>query len=124
MADFVQKTVNKTAVRDLAVPIADVTSFDNLIEIVIDDNPSIHDDFRKILTPPAMNADIHLLRSSLFGATAASGGPAADATRRCGRRPVTCSNARKASWEASGSWAPRSGRTSRAAGTRRRAFVG
>ena len=39
MADFVQKTVNKTAVRDLAVPIADVTSFDNLIETVIDDNP-------------------------------------------------------------------------------------
>ena len=39
MADFVQKTVNKTAVRDLAVPIADVTSFDNLIETIIEDNP-------------------------------------------------------------------------------------
>jgi len=39
MADFVQKTVNKTAVRDLAVPIADVTSFNNLIETVIEDNP-------------------------------------------------------------------------------------
>ncbi|WP_292517924.1 hypothetical protein [Methanoculleus sp.] len=39
MADFVQKTVNKTAVRDLAVPIADVASFDNLIETIIDDNP-------------------------------------------------------------------------------------
>jgi hypothetical protein len=39
MADFVQKTVNKTAVRDLTVPIADVTSFDNLIESVIEDNP-------------------------------------------------------------------------------------
>jgi len=39
MADFVQKTVNKTAVRDLAVPIATVTSFNNLIESVIDDNP-------------------------------------------------------------------------------------
>ena len=39
MADFVQKTVNKTAVRDLAVPIADVTSFNNLIESVIEDNP-------------------------------------------------------------------------------------
>ncbi len=39
MADFVQTTVNKTAVRDLAVPIADVTSFNNLIEMVIDDNP-------------------------------------------------------------------------------------
>lgn len=43
--------------------------------IVIDDNPSIHDDFRKILTPPAMNADIHLLRSSLFGVAVASGQP-------------------------------------------------
>jgi len=39
MADFVQKTVNKTAVRDLAVPIANVTSFNNLIESVIADNP-------------------------------------------------------------------------------------
>ena len=39
MADFVQKTVNKTAVRDLTTPIADVTSFDNLIETVIEDNP-------------------------------------------------------------------------------------
>ena len=39
MADFVQTTVNKTAVRDLAVPIASVTSFNNLIQSVIDDNP-------------------------------------------------------------------------------------
>ena len=39
MADFVQKTVNKTAVRDLAVPIATVTSFNNLIQAVIADNP-------------------------------------------------------------------------------------
>ena len=39
MADFVQKTVNRTAVRDLAVPIVDVTSFENLIESVIADNP-------------------------------------------------------------------------------------
>ena len=39
MADFVQKTVNKTAVRDLAVPIATVTSFNTLIESVITDNP-------------------------------------------------------------------------------------
>ena len=38
-ADFVQKTVNKTAIRDLTVPIADVTSFDNPIETIIDDNP-------------------------------------------------------------------------------------
>ena len=39
MADFVQKTVNKTALRDLAVPIADVASFNNLIDMVIADNP-------------------------------------------------------------------------------------
>ncbi len=39
MADFVQKTVNKTAVRDLTTPIASVTAFDNLIQTVIDDNP-------------------------------------------------------------------------------------
>ena len=39
MADFVQKTVNKSAVRDLAVPIADVTSFNTLVQAVIDDNP-------------------------------------------------------------------------------------
>ena len=39
MADFVQKTVNKSAVRDLAVPIATITSFNNLVQSVIDDNP-------------------------------------------------------------------------------------
>ena len=39
MADFVQTTINKTALRDLTVPIADVTSFNNLIQMVIDDNP-------------------------------------------------------------------------------------
>ena len=39
MADFVQKTVNKTAVRDLAAPIASVTAFNSLIQMVIDDNP-------------------------------------------------------------------------------------
>jgi len=39
MADFVQKTVNKSAVRDLAVPIATVTSFNTLVQAVIDDNP-------------------------------------------------------------------------------------
>ncbi|WP_292491684.1 hypothetical protein [Methanoculleus sp. 10] len=39
MADFVQKTVNKTAVRDLTVPIASVTSFNALVQAVIDDNP-------------------------------------------------------------------------------------
>ena len=39
MADFVQKTVNKTAVRDLTYPIANVTSFNNIIESIINDNP-------------------------------------------------------------------------------------
>lgn len=39
MADFTQTTVNKTAVRDLTVPIADVTSFNTLVQSVIDDNP-------------------------------------------------------------------------------------
>ncbi|MDD4256118.1 MAG: hypothetical protein PHP59_12200 [Methanofollis sp.] len=39
MADFVLKTVNKSAVRDLTDPIADVTSFNTLIESVIADNP-------------------------------------------------------------------------------------
>ena len=39
MADFVQKTVNKTAIRDLAVPIASVTPFNTLVQSVIDDNP-------------------------------------------------------------------------------------
>ncbi len=39
MADFVQKTVTKTAVRDLTVPIADVTSFNTLVESIIADNP-------------------------------------------------------------------------------------
>jgi predicted RNA methylase len=39
MADFTQTTVNKTAVRDLAVPIADVTAFDTLVDMVIAENP-------------------------------------------------------------------------------------
>ena len=39
MADFVQTTVNRTALRDLTVPIADVTSFNTLVESVIEDNP-------------------------------------------------------------------------------------
>ena len=39
MADFVPTTVNRTAVRDLAVPIASVTSFNTLVDMVIDDNP-------------------------------------------------------------------------------------
>ena len=39
MADFVEKSVNKSAVRDLAVPFPNVEAFDNLIEGIIDDNP-------------------------------------------------------------------------------------
>ena len=39
MADFVPTTVNKSAFRNLAVPIADVTSFNTLVQSVIDDNP-------------------------------------------------------------------------------------
>lgn len=43
--------------------------------LVIDDNLSIHEDFRKILLPNTAHADFELLRGSLFGATAASGLP-------------------------------------------------
>lgn len=43
--------------------------------IVIDDNLSIHEDFRKILAPSTPSVDINLLRSSLFGASAATGQP-------------------------------------------------
>jgi hypothetical protein len=39
MADFVQTTVNKTAVRDLAVPITDVESFNIHIQALINHNP-------------------------------------------------------------------------------------
>ena len=39
MADFVQKTTAKTAVRTLAVPIADVTTFDTIVQSVITGNP-------------------------------------------------------------------------------------
>lgn len=39
MADFVQKTDVKTAVRELAVPIADVTAFDQIVQSVIATNP-------------------------------------------------------------------------------------
>ncbi len=41
--------------------------------IIIDDNLLIHDDFRKILIPPAVSADLNLMRSSLFGAAVVSG---------------------------------------------------
>ena len=39
MADFVQKTVVKTAVRKLADPIADVAAFNTIVQSVITDNP-------------------------------------------------------------------------------------
>jgi hypothetical protein len=39
MADFVQKTTVKTAVRPLASPIADVSTFNTIVQSVITDNP-------------------------------------------------------------------------------------
>jgi len=39
MADFVEKTVTKTAVRELATPIADVSAFNTIVEAVITGNP-------------------------------------------------------------------------------------
>lgn len=39
MADFIQKTVVKTAVRELANPIADVATFESIVQAVITDNP-------------------------------------------------------------------------------------
>ena len=40
MADFVQKTVNKTAIRNLMTPIADVTSFTTLVQAFTETTPS------------------------------------------------------------------------------------
>jgi hypothetical protein len=39
MADFVQSTVTKSAVRELAEPIADVATFNAIVQSVITDNP-------------------------------------------------------------------------------------
>ena len=39
MADFVQKTTVKTAVRALASPIADAAAFNTIVQSVITDNP-------------------------------------------------------------------------------------
>ncbi len=39
MADFVQKTTVKTAVRELTNPIADVSTFDSIVQAVITTNP-------------------------------------------------------------------------------------
>jgi hypothetical protein len=39
MADFVEKTVTKTAVRELASPIADETAFTGIVQNVVTNNP-------------------------------------------------------------------------------------
>ncbi|MFA4826509.1 MAG: hypothetical protein WC593_15270 [Methanoregula sp.] len=39
MADFVQSNVTKSAVRELAEPIADVATFNTIVQSVITDNP-------------------------------------------------------------------------------------
>ena len=39
MADFIQNSQTKTAVRELASPIADVTAFNTIVQSVITDNP-------------------------------------------------------------------------------------
>jgi hypothetical protein len=39
MADFVQKANKKSAIRTLANPIEDVTSFDAIVQTVIATNP-------------------------------------------------------------------------------------
>ena len=39
MGDFVQKTVTKTAVRELATPIEDVSAFNTIVESLITANP-------------------------------------------------------------------------------------
>ncbi len=39
MADFIQKTIVKTAIRQLANPIADVAAFNTIVQSVLTDNP-------------------------------------------------------------------------------------
>jgi len=39
MADFTTSTTTKSAIRNLAEPLADVTTFDNLVQGVIASNP-------------------------------------------------------------------------------------
>jgi hypothetical protein len=39
MGDFVETNNQKTATRELAAPIADITTFETLIQSVLDDNP-------------------------------------------------------------------------------------
>jgi hypothetical protein len=38
--------------------------------LVIDDNPAIHEDFRKILAPPADTGDFGAISDELFGPVA------------------------------------------------------
>lgn len=39
MADFTPNTITKSAVRNLAAPLADVTAFDNIVSGIITNNP-------------------------------------------------------------------------------------
>lgn len=39
MGEFIEKSVSKTAARDLATPIADITAFGALVQSVIETNP-------------------------------------------------------------------------------------
>ena len=39
MADFIETSNTKTALRELAVPIADITTFQTIVQAVLDDNP-------------------------------------------------------------------------------------
>ena len=39
MSDFVEKTVTKSAVRELTTPIADVTTFTGIVQNVVSNNP-------------------------------------------------------------------------------------
>ncbi len=43
------------------------TAAENRRVLVIDDNPAIHEDFRKILLPPTPGNDFHAARAQLFG---------------------------------------------------------
>ncbi len=45
------------------------TAAENRRVLVIDDNPAIHEDFRKILLPPTPGNDFHAARAQLFEGT-------------------------------------------------------
>ncbi|NYT06512.1 MAG: hypothetical protein GKC04_09155 [Methanomicrobiales archaeon] len=53
MGDFIETNTQKNAVRDLAVPIADVSTFDALVQSVIDDNPFGCTDYTESGVPAA-----------------------------------------------------------------------